>query len=142
MWKSSINSKRTTPRINATRAKAFRKSDLRRFATQSRTPDFDEPSHGDPVGVEANGDGDGDEAEGDREMEEIQNLGRAGSERARVHLAAQKNVDRGQAEREPRHVSLIDFLDHGVGLQEIDSRIDECQNRRDRGEAEAISPSG
>ncbi len=84
--------------------------------------------------VEANGDGDGDEADGDGEMQEIQNLRRARAEFSAVHLAAQEDVDRGQGQREPCHVGLIDFLDHYVRLKEVDAGIDERKNRGNGGE--------
>src|SRR5208282_2445309 len=93
---------------------------------------FDEPSDGDPMGVEANRNGDGDESDRHREVKKIQHLGCTSRTRPRLYLAAEKNVDRGQSKGKPRHVSLVDFIDHGVGLQKINSRIDERQRGGNR----------
>jgi len=47
---------------------------------------------------------------------------------------AEKDIDRRQAERKPCHVRSVDFLDHGVGLQEIRARIDERKDGGNRGQ--------
>src|SRR5580704_6144211 len=86
------------------------------------------------MGVEANWNGNRDEADRHREVKKIQHLGSAASACPSLYLAAEKNVDRRQYKGKPRHVSLIDFVDHGVGLQEIDSRIDERQRGGNRSE--------
>src|SRR5580704_266926 len=70
-------------------------------------------------------------------MKEIQDVTGARSEISGVHLTAQENVDGRERQGEPGHGGLIYFLNHCVGLQEIDSRIDErehCWNRgKERG---------
>src|SRR5580692_1581344 len=71
-------------------------------------------------------------------MKEIQDVTGARSEISGVHLTAQENVDGRERQGEPGHGGLIYFLNHYVSLQKIDSRIDERQNRWNRGKERGL----
>src|SRR5579872_1332407 len=99
-----------------------------------QNPGLNKPANSDPVRIESNGNRNRDEPDGYREVEKIQDLCGAGVEISDVYLPAEEDINRGQAQREPRHVGLVDLLNHGVGLEEIDPGIYKCQNGRDRGQ--------
>ncbi len=84
---------------------------------------FDEPSHSDPVSIEAYGNGDGDKPDGECKMQQVDGLCRLGTTRPAASLAAEEDVQGRQCQREPCRVLGANLLEDDVDLQKISSGV-------------------
>src|SRR5260370_37663425 len=88
---------------------------------------FDEPSHSDPVSIEAYGNGDGDKPDGECKMEQGDGLCRLGTTRPGASLAAEADVQGRQSHGDPCRVLVAYVLEEDVELQKTSIGVYHCQ---------------
>src|SRR4029077_8606238 len=86
------------------------------------------------MSIKTNGNGDRDETDRQREMQVMQALDVFLIGIVIPSLSAKENVDRRQTQREPGHGMLVDLLEHGIDLEEIDAGVHEGEEERNRSE--------
>ena len=86
------------------------------------------------MSIKANGNSDRDETDCQRQMQVMQALEVFFIGIVIPSLSTQDNVDHRQTQREPGHRMLVDFLEHGINLEEIDAGVHEGEEERNRSE--------